>query len=78
MKFEEQFPSLKNTGINLGLSDVEEITKELIQKHCIDKKIVKEIIDRTFNLVVPKHKRNDFNMLYIALLEELKLEWNFS
>jgi len=49
MTFEEQFPSLKHTGINCGLSDIEKETKELLTNHCIDKQRTFEIIRVVLN-----------------------------
>jgi len=64
MSFEEEFPSLKNTGINEGLSDVEKETKKLVVKHCLDKQRVLRAINN-----------NDFVEGFdtVACLEELGL-----
>jgi hypothetical protein len=77
MTFEEDFPSLKykyylEVGTYNPLFQCVEINE--IQEHCLEKQKVKEIIERTWNLVIPKHFQNDYRGLKIALLNQLKLE----
>ena len=45
-KFEKDFPSLKGKGFIDAETDLIEYFEEDIQKHCLDKQKVKEVIDK--------------------------------
>ena len=71
MTFEEQFPSLKNTGINLGLSDVEEVTRDLVIKHCLDKQRVIEALEKCRKKLGPDYV--GIRTFHTLMIEELGL-----
>jgi len=70
MKFEEEFPSLK--GLEQYTEYLGEInyTKEDVEKHCLDKKKVKEAIK------IVCEKDNDGSIFYAMELLEKELKNN--
>lgn len=44
-----------------------------IEEDFIAKTVIEEKIDRIWNIVVPKHRRNEFDGLKMSLMEELDL-----
>ena len=79
MKFEEQFPSLKNIGSYGDYVEVDEdidqetlwINREDIEKHCLDKQKVKDVIENLNNIDITSE---DYGTIYTKdLLKELGL-----
>ena len=73
MKFEEQFPSLKDRRILQldGILKYDIIPTKYIQEHCLDKNKVKKIIEETI-INHPIGKENNFPKEFEARVEAEK------